>query len=250
MLNVDSTSSGVMKEIQFSVRYEPGADELMDVFHEYPSLSCRSSACYASESTMWRIDHVCGPTAGIDAFDGVFLDEKRCNECLDRAACDSHREYHVLDRTTESRTVYTYRHETQHCHSLPYFVLDHAGEGVAFESRRTNGEYRWKVLYPGDEAVGQLFDAVEGVLRDGLSLELSHLRQSGNWNADTRTAFQLSHEQWDVLTHAVEAGYYERPREVTVEGLSDQLGMPRSTVQYRLRSAEDLVVSEFVRNTL
>jgi predicted DNA binding protein len=32
--------------------------------------------------------------------------------------------------------------------------------------------------------------------------------------------------------------------------LSDQLDLPRSTVQYRLRSAEDLIVSEFVRNTL
>lgn len=81
-------------------------------------------------------------------------------------------------------------------------------------------------------------------------LELSHLRQSGNWDADTRTAFQLSHDQWEVPSHAVDAGYYARPREVTVAELSDHLGLPRSTVQYRLRSAEDLIVTEFVRDTL
>ncbi|MFB6103060.1 MAG: helix-turn-helix domain-containing protein [Haloplanus sp.] len=239
-----------MREIEFAVRYEPGADELMDVFHTYPTLSCRSSVCYSSETAMWRIDHVRGPEAAVEALDDVFLDEERCNECLDRPTCDSEREYHVLDRAPESRTVYTYRIEVDRCHSLPYFVLDHVGDGVAFESRRTDGEYRWKILYPGDPSVGELFDIIEENLRDGLSLELSHLRQSGNWDADTRTAFQLSHDQWQVLARAVEDGYYSRPREVTVAELAERLDVPRSTVQYRLRSAEDLVVSEFVRNTL
>ncbi|AZH26473.1 helix-turn-helix domain-containing protein [Haloplanus aerogenes] len=239
-----------MKEIEFAIRYEPGADKLMDVFHENPSLSCRSSACYSNETAMWRIDHVRGSEAAVEAFAEVFLDEDRCNECLDRPTCDSSREYHVLDRTPESRTIYTYRREVHRCHSLPYFVLDHVGDGVVFESRRTQGEYRWKILYPGNEPVGELFDTIDRILRQGLSLELSHLRQSGNWNADTRTAFQLSHEQWDILSHAVEEGYYARPREVTVAELGEQLGLPRSTVQYRLRSAEDLIVTEFVRNTL
>jgi len=239
-----------MKEVEFSIRYEPGVDELMDVFHEYPNLSCRSSVCHSTETAMWRIDHVRGPEAAIKAFSDVFLDEDRCNECLDRPTCDSSREYHVLDRSSEALTVYTYRREVHRCHSLPYFVLDGIGDGVAFESRRSDGEYRWKILYPGDEGVGELFDTMEALLRDGLSLELSHLRQSGKWDADVRTAFQLSHEQWEALTHAVEAGYYTRPREVTVAELADDLGLPRSTVQYRLRSAEDVVVSEFVRNTL
>ncbi|MFB6196602.1 MAG: helix-turn-helix domain-containing protein [Haloplanus sp.] len=239
-----------MKEIEFAVRYERGVDELMDVFHAHPTLSCRSSACYSSTTAMWRIDHVRGPADAIEAFADVFLDEDRCNECLDRRSCESRREYHVLDRAPESRTIYTYRQEVDRCHSLPYFVLDHVGEGVVFESRRTDGDYRWKILYPGDQPVGELFDTIEGTLRDGLSLELSHLRQSGNWDAGTRTAFRLSHAEWEVLTEAVDAGYYTRPREVTVEELSERLDLPRSTVQYRLRSAEDLVVSEFVRNAL
>jgi len=239
-----------MREIEFAIRYEPEVDELMDVFHEHPTLSCRSSACHSTESSMWRIDHVRGSAAAIEEFAGVFLDDGQCNECLDRTTCESRREYHVLDRAPESMTVYTYRQEVDRCHSLPYFVLEHVGEGVVFESRRTGGEYRWKVLYPGDEAIGKLFDAIEATLREGLSLELSHLRQSGNWDAATRTAFQLSPEQWEILTHAVEAGYYSRPREVTVADLADRLDLPRSTVQYRLRSAEDLVVSEFVHNTL
>jgi predicted DNA binding protein len=239
-----------MRSVEFAVRYDQGVDELMDVFHEYPTLSVRSSVCQSTPESMWRIDHARGPEAALAAFDDVFLDEGRCNECLDRPTCDSEREYHVLDRTRESRTVYTYRKEVHRCHSLPYFVVDHVGDGVVFESRRTGGEYRWKILYPGDRPVGDLFDTVEAVLRDGLSLELSHLRQSGKWDADTRTALELTHDQWEALTLAVESGYYDRPRAVTVAELSDELDLPRSTVQYRLRSAEDTVIAEFVRNTL
>lgn len=239
-----------MKEVEFAVRYEEGVDDLMDVFHAHPTLSARSSVCQSTPEAMWRIDHVRGSAAAVEAFDDVFLDESRCNECLDRSTCDSEREYHVLDRRRESRTVYTYRREVHRCRSLPYFVVDHVGDGVAFESRRTGGEYRWKILYPGDRPVGELFDAIERHLRAGLSLELSHLRQSGNWDADTRTALRLPREQWETLTLAVEEGYYDRPREVTVAELSDRLDCPRSTVQYRLRSAEDTVISEFVDTTL
>ncbi|RBI60132.1 hypothetical protein DMJ13_19980 [halophilic archaeon] len=36
---------------------------------------------------------------------------------------------------------------------------------------------------------------------------------------------------------------YEQPRQVTVENLSEILDVPRSTVQYRLRTAEDNIIT-------
>lgn len=239
-----------VKEFEFVVDYDQGVDPLMDVFHEHPSLSVRSSACYASTETMWRIDHATGPRDALDRFGERFLDENRCNECVTTPDCDTAREYHVLDRQPNGRTVYTYREEVHRCHSIPHFVVDHVGTGVVFQSRRTDGEYRWKVLYQHDEPIGPLFDAIEADLLDGISLELAHLRQSGNWDPETRTAFELSHDQWEVLETAVEAGYYERPRGATVADLAEQLDLPRSTAQYRLRAAEDVVVREFVGNAL
>jgi len=239
-----------MREFEFVVRFDSGADGLMDVFRAHPSLVARSSVCFSTERTMWRIDHVKGEDDALAAFDEVFLDEGRCNECLDVQDCQTPRTYHTLDRKANSRTVYTFREEVHRCRSIPYYVLQHVGEGVVFESRRNGDEYRWRVLYSGDQPIGELYDAIEAKLRDGLALDVSHISRAGNWDAHSRAFAKLSPKHWDVLETAVEEGYYDRPRAVTVADLADDLGVPRSTVQYRLRTAEDLIVSEFVDETL
>lgn len=235
-----------VKEFEFTVRYEDGADRLMDVFREYPQLHARSTACQVTRESMWRIDHLEGPQAALEALDDVYLDERRCNECLDDPGCDTYREYAVLDRDANERTVYTFRREISNCHSIPYIVVDAIGDGTVFEAVRRDGEYRWKVLYPGEQSIGELYDDIESELRDGLALELSHLKECGSWNAGSRSAARLSPRQREVLERAHEAGYYERPRAVTVAELADELDVPRSTAQYRLRSAEDRVVTSFV----
>lgn len=239
-----------MREVTFSVTFEPGASPLMDLYRQYPSLTTWSSACFTTDEAMWRIDHTKGPGEALEAFDDVYLDEDRCNECLSAPNCDTYREYHTLNRTATSRTVYTRRYEVYRCHSIPYIVFDRVGDGVVFKARRTDGEYRWRVLYPGEYSLGQLYDDVQAELREGLDLELLRLEQSGNWTAETLAAANLSHEHQEALETAYEAGYYERPRETSVEELAADLGVPRSTLQYRLRTAEDYVVSQFVENTI
>lgn len=239
-----------MQEFEFVVAYEAGADRLMDVFREHPSLSVRSSACYTDDSSMWRMDHASGSREAMARFDETFLDDTRCNECLNAPNCNTTREYHVLDRQPRGRTVYTFREEVHRCHSVPHFVVDHVGEGAVLQSHRTGNEYRWKALFPDEQPVGELFDAIEAELREGLSLELAHLTQSGNWSAETRTSHKLSPEQREMLEAAVEGGYYERPREATVRELASELDVARSTAQYRLREAEDAIVTEFVRDAL
>lgn len=239
-----------MREVTFSVTFEPGTSPLMDLYREYQSLTTWSSACFTTRETMWRIDHTKGPTEALAAFDDVYLDEDRCNECLSAPDCDTDCEYHVLNRTATSRTVYTHCYEVHRCHSIPYIVFDRVGDGVVFKARRTGGEYRWRVLYPGEYPLGQLYDDVASELREGLDLELLRLQQSGNWTAETLAAANLSHEHQEALEAAYAAGYYERPRETSVAELAEALDLPRSTLQYRLRTAEDYVVSQFVENTI
>lgn len=235
-----------MREFEFVVHYGPGADSLMDVFHDHPGLTARTSECTTTTDAMWRVDHLRGPATAISAAEEIFIDHDRCNECLDDHACDTYREYHVLDREATSLTVYTYRREIQDCHSVPYIVTDHVGEGAIFEASRSGGEYRWKVLYPEDQPVSELYDAIETELREGLSLEVSHLTEAGRWDPISQAEADLSPDARGVLEAAADAGYYERPRETTVGKLSEELDVPRSTLQYRLRNAEDAVLSQFV----
>ncbi|TKX76629.1 transcriptional regulator, partial [Halorubrum sp. SD626R] len=56
----------------------------------------------------------------------------------------------------------------------------------------------------------------------------------------------LSPEQEAALRAAVEHGYYETPRETDVGDLADHLGVPRSTLTYRLRRAEEQLAKRFV----
>lgn len=239
-----------MQEFEFTIRFEEGADPLMDIFREHHSLSARSSWCFVTESSMWRIDQITGSTEALQRLDAQYLDRSRCNECLDAPDCQTHREYYVLDSTQTTRTIYTYRTEIRGCHSIPYVVVDHVGDGCVFEARRIDDEYRWRVLYPSEQAVGELYDAIEGSLRSGLSLDLSRLQSSVGWDATARAAAQLSVGHWEALETAFERGYYDRPREVTVEDIADALGTPSSTVQYRLRTAEDLIMSTFMEDSI
>lgn len=130
--------------------------------------------------------------------------------------------------------------------------IDHecVGNGVVFLARRTDGEYRWRVLYPAEYSLGTLYDDIESMLREGLSLELLRLSGSSNWRVESLAAADLSYEHREALEAAVKAGYYQRPREVSVAELAEGLDVPRSTLQYRLRTAEDTVIRRFVENAV
>ncbi|GGK73427.1 hypothetical protein [Haloarcula sebkhae] len=128
-----------VKEFAFTLRFTAGADPVMDLFHEYPTLRLRNGMCTVTENAMWRIDHVDGPADAISALDEVFLDEERCNECLDEHRCSGTREYQVLDRRSAARTVYTYHAHIDRCCAVPAIVTDYIGDGVVFESERTGG---------------------------------------------------------------------------------------------------------------
>jgi predicted DNA binding protein len=237
------------REFEFVLRFESGADELMDIFRQHQGLSLWSSAIFVSGEHMWRLDHAKGTAKALSTFDGVFLDESRCNECFDVDQCDTERAYHVLDRQETSRTIYTLRREVEKCHSLPRFILDHVQKGTVFESRRVSDEYRWRVLYPGGHPIGDVYDSIESHLREGVSLSVSHLTDAGNWKPTEKIATDVSPDHWEVLEAAVDHGYYERPRAISVSDLASILDEPRSTVQYRLRTAEDRIVSQFVEQT-
>ena len=62
----------------------------------------------------------------------------------------------------------------------------------------------------------------------------------------TTESDDLSPKQEEALQAAVEHGYYESPREIDVGGLADRLDVPRSTLNHRLRRAEELLAKERV----
>ena len=66
----------------------------------------------------------------------------------------------------------------------------------------------------------------------------------------THLGCQLSDRQREVIASAVEAGYYEEPREVTVADVSDRLDCAPSTVAEHLRKAESALVHRVVETAI
>jgi len=59
----------IMREFVFTVEYEKGADEVMDLFIEHPDLYARSMEINATTEAVWGIEKVVGPAAVLDEFD-------------------------------------------------------------------------------------------------------------------------------------------------------------------------------------
>lgn len=222
----------------------------MDHFIDHPNARAKSTVCVATDNTMWRVDHLLGRKPTLQNIVGPFLDEEWCNECLHAPNCDSRRRYEVLERSPSHRVVYTRREELARCHSIPYLAVDHIGDGVLFDAERQENEYMWRILMPDTAKPGQLYDTIQSRLRDGLTLELEHLSEHDRtvWHQLPPAVAELPQTQRETITAAVEHGYYATPRQTTLQALSDELGVPRSTLQYRLQVAEGRIVEQFVGN--
>lgn len=239
-----------MREFVFTIRYSEGVDRLMDLFMEWPEAKVRTPSCFATDENTWRVDHVTGPEAALDRIDDAYLDDGWCNECAGASTCESTRRYEVIERGPTHRVIYVRRDETRRCHSVPYLAAAHLGDGLLFEAERRADRYEWRMLMPEATGVGALFDAVQSQLRDGLDLELGHMTELRGWNSYSLTATRLSQVQREAVMAAVEHGYYATPRETTVAELSDLLDVPRSTLQYRLQSAEERIMERFAADVL
>lgn len=239
-----------MREFVFTLEFEPGVDPVMDVLADHPEARARMIASAVAPDNSWRLDRVTGPEAALDRLDEVFLDPDRCNECLDgREACGATREYEILEREPTSRIVYTYLVEPGYCHSIPPLATQHLGFGVLYDAIRRERTYEWRLLMPAEDGVGTLHDALEEGLRDGVSLDVRRLGRPVHWFDRFRAVDDLDFEQRRALELAVDGGYYETPREATLDELADRQGVARSTFRYRLRRAESWLVDRYLDAT-
>ncbi|NHN41964.1 transcriptional regulator [Halorubellus sp. JP-L1] len=238
-----------MREYVFTLEYERGVDPIADVFIDHPEAIARSVACNVVGEDMWRIDRFSGPEPAIDALEALVLDANRCNECPE-GACDSYREHQLLEHDPTTATVYTYRQGIDACPALPYHATDHLGPGLFFETRRRGDEYVWRILTRNGDGAGELFDAMRENFPDSIGISLSQLSDPTHWGDDPSTDAELPYEQRAALEAAVDAGYYETPRESTLADVAEETGVPRSTLQYRLQRAETWLATEFTQGCL
>ena len=226
-----------MREFLFSLVYTPGVDTYMDAFIGSESLRSEAIVSCLDTDKFWRIERVTGEPGALDRLDSLLLDEALDRESISTRACRSTRQHSLLEADDRSRVVYTLLSDVSYCDAVPFITVQYLTGGTVFEVVRTHREARWRVLMQNDEKIGMVYDTIGARLADGIEFEFGHLEDATGWQHELLSSRQVRSEQQQALELAVDRGYFETPREVTLDELADELDIPRSTVSYRLRRA-------------
>jgi hypothetical protein len=239
-----------MREFAFTIEYERGADPLMDVFIDNPDLHARTMNTHVSPTSMWRIDRIAGPETALEELDEIYTAPEHCNECIGSRHCHTDWEHEILESSPSRRTVYTYRPSPGDCYSIPQLACMYLGEGYIPTAERRENRYEWRILMRDDGDAGGLHDALSEELRDGLSLSFRQIGGPSYWAEEAVSLAELPYEQREAIETAVRMGYYQTPRGTSMSEVADALGVPRSTLQYRLQQAESWIIGNFVSQSV
>lgn len=239
-----------MREFTFAITYERGADPLMDEFVERPELAADSMDVPLAADAFCRIERFTGPPSALDAVERLRTDPEHVGESVGATTCDATADHHVLESEPERRVVYSYVEDVAGCTSVHALAGQHLDPGVLFETRRHGDRHEWRLLLRSDHSVGLFYDALTGGLREGLSFRTGHLREAEPWDNGPLARTELPGEQRVALGEAFRRGYYETPREISLEELAAELDVPRSTLSYRLRRAEARLVGSYAESTV
>lgn len=137
----------------------------------------------------------------------------------------------VIHRQDDMATVHF---ETTH----PLLLLSAKHSGVAIELPVDIREGTATVKVSGNrERLSELGDQLD---RFGLSFQIERIE------ASPVIGTVLSKRQRELLQAAVEAGYYDTPRESSLTELAEEVGIAKSTCSEILQRAEGAVIKEFL----
>lgn len=235
-----------MREFIFTITYEPGADPVMDVFIEHPDTRARTTTCQASVNGLWRLDRITGSEAALDRLSETFTNSLHCNECIGERHCHTNWEYEILTRKPTRQLVYTYRPAGSDCWSVPHLATCYLGDGLICDAERRENQYEWRLLMCDNAPATELYEALDEELRTGLELEFRQVGEPSYWIDEAIEIADLPREQRAAVEAAVEYGYYQTPRNISLTDLATTLEIPLSTLQYRLQQAEAWIIRCFV----
>lgn len=125
-----------------------------------------------------------------------------------------------------------------HIEALVRILVEEKGTVLAADG----GVDGWllRTLFPEREALSRTY---EYCTSNGLSIDVQSVYELHDGR---KGRFGLTDEQQNTLEAAFERGYYEIPREVTRDGLSDELGVSGQSLSERLRRAHRNLVENTV----
>lgn len=239
-----------MREYVLRLEYEKEVHPVMDVFIRHPDMIAKSLDISASLDGGWRIVRIAGSEKALDTLEEVYLDPDICNDCaFPHPACDGEFEYQVLESAPTTRTIYKYTSDVSYCHSITFLALSHFGSGLIFDAEQRGSMYRYRILVPSDSDMCGFRETLDEGLPDGVTLAVERVGEPNDWTRPGDSITEFPFKQRQALETALQMGYYETPRQSTLEDIATHLDLPLTTLRYRLRRAEAWALEHVFANT-
>ncbi len=110
-------------------------------------------------------------------------------------------------------------------------ILDASVEGT---------HWRFRVLFPERDSLSSTYDFATD---HGLTVDIRKIHQLED---DRQGLYGLTDAQYETLVEALNRGYYQIPRDMDMETLSDELDISHQALSERLRRAHQTLVQEAI----
>jgi predicted DNA binding protein len=234
-----------MHEFAFAIEREGGVDRYTDLFRNHDSLQSRSVYVSTCSDRMVRLESITGDTGALEVASEAALDPSLDRESISDRSIDATRYHSVLTETSTRRIIYSYLSDIRYHDAVPVITAQYVADGTLVEAVRHGGTEQYRVLLRSDEKVGLIYDTISARIGDGVTFVFDYLERAEQWQNELLAPRALRNEQRRILTRAVERGYFETPREVSIEELAESLGIPESTASYRLRRATAQLAKQY-----
>lgn len=116
----------------------------------------------------------------------------------------------------------------------------YASGGTVLDAQITDGQWTLRLLFPHREELSEAVSAIED--RD-VHVDVRRMVEAGQ-DDDLETTAALTEPQQEAIAEAYRQGYYDVPREISLEELAKELDISHQALSERLRRANRVLASE------
>ncbi|OAQ54029.1 hypothetical protein HTG_00445 [Natrinema mahii] len=198
---------------------------LAETFQELPALEVRVESVVAE-----------GPTRTVPLVWFSNVDRTALESALETdSTVDDYRQ--LLENTADGDLFYRVTY-SEAVGSVCCCVYDHGG--TVLDARVADGQWTLRLLFPHRE---ELSDAVSGIEAQGVRIDVRRMVEAGT-DEDLETTAALTDPQQEAIAEAYRQGYYDVPREISLEELANELDISHQALSERLRRANRVLAGE------
>ncbi|WP_226021374.1 helix-turn-helix domain-containing protein [Halomicrobium salinisoli] len=119
------------------------------------------------------------------------------------------------------------------------------GNNTVLRALARDGRWRLRVMYPRRECVSTTYDCCHAF---GVNFEIETIHDLTS--STGRERYGLSAEQHEILERMLESGFYDIPRETTLQELAEEFDVSHQALSERIRRAHKTIIENAVSTDL